>query len=129
MVDIDKYLPSTTLAWCTARLGELGYPNGIVAANSSTPRTGERPHKHAYIQLKELIQTHLRQGNEQPVLAICKEPTGTRAWQPAPEVIAGQSDYMEVLGDDEDQPADCGSEGEMEDYIADIWIAVNAAGD
>jgi hypothetical protein len=118
--DIDEYLPLLTLNWCTMQLIKLGYPNGYVATNSSSPLTGKHLHRLAYIQLRKAIRTYFLHGDE-PTLGICKPPKGGRAWQPTPEVAAGQTENMEILGDNED-PLEGGGESEIEDYVVDVWV-------
>jgi hypothetical protein len=69
-IDINEYLPSDTLTWCTEQLaGEginlPGLQEGIIKPD------GSRLHVHAYHRLRDIVRRHIAAGNVYPRLHLC----------------------------------------------------------
>ncbi|KAE8378784.1 hypothetical protein BDV26DRAFT_291905 [Aspergillus bertholletiae] len=90
--DIEEYLPSTTMNWCTDQLKQLGAPKGIVSSSARYP-DGSQVHPKIYLQLRDRIKTHMEM-DESPKLELLEKSTGAWNWD-GDEL--GHGDEIEIL--------------------------------
>jgi len=77
LLDIDEFLPLETYQWCQNQLQHLGFNAAQQASTDDNPT----PSHAYYLQLRTLIDEHLR-SNQEPQLALSEKPTGAFDWCP-----------------------------------------------
>lgn len=76
-LDLDEYLPPTTLQWCGDVLEAAGFQREI--DGSATTDAGERVHRLAYFALRDAARRHIGQQLD-PELPESDKPRNARRW-------------------------------------------------
>jgi hypothetical protein len=92
-LDMEEYLPASTLQWCQDQLQTLKLD---ISQPPSDPTT---PYYTIYLQLRTALNAHLIDGNLAE-LSLSAKPTGSLKWQPV-SVEAVQE--MDLAGDNVDE--------------------------
>ena len=69
-IEVDEFMTTATTEWCRARLKELGFTGELTDEDDD-----QRPFFKIYVQLRQLIQEHLKSGDS-PTLELTPAPTG-----------------------------------------------------
>jgi len=108
-IDLNEFLPRTTIWWCELKLAELGINASQLSAGDALTN-GDRVHQLAYESLRIAVNEHISAGNSAG-LGECLRPTGAGNWRPvtnageeiraANEMIDEGDTDMEFAAEDE----------------------------
>ena len=82
-VDVDEYLPASTMKWCCSKLSDLGYERGRVDPTAFVQELGMRQHEKAYRELRTELHEYFQNCSGEPILSETPIPYGGVLWQPA----------------------------------------------
>jgi hypothetical protein len=77
LLDINEYLAPETKAFCTKILKDLGYS---YLTQAGCQPDGTRTHRQAYLQLRDILEQHIKLGKA-PILLESKKPKGAWDWK------------------------------------------------